>query len=204
MSNFSGVIALIFDFDDTLAPDSTTKLLESRGVEPVEFWDQAATLVSDEGFDPTHAYLKLLLDNIGDGRPLGAITSKDLTEFGKTLDGDFYPGIPDLFEDLRERASRVRGVSIEFFIVSGGLESLLRGSEIVQKYFSGVYGCLLAGDTPEGPLLHIRRAVTFTEKTRFLFEINKGLTDAETITNPYLVNRQVPPDNRPIPWENML
>jgi hypothetical protein len=204
MTNRSGVIALIFDFDDTLAPDSTTRLLEAHGIDPEGFWNQAATLVSNEGYDPTHAYLKLLLDNIGEEQPLGPLTNNDLREFGKTLDGVFYPGIPELFDDLRSKVALVGGVSIDFFIISGGLEELLRGSQIVQKYFSGVYGCLLAGEPHDGPLSHIRRAVTFTEKTRFLFEINKGLRDTKTITNPYLVNEQIAVDERPIPWENMI
>jgi hypothetical protein len=34
----SDVIALIFDFDDTLAPDSTSGFLESVGVDTQQFW----------------------------------------------------------------------------------------------------------------------------------------------------------------------
>ena len=32
------------------------------------------------------------------------------------------------------------------------------------KYFKGVYGCHLAGDTPDGVLKYIKRSITFTEK----------------------------------------
>jgi phosphoserine phosphatase len=199
----SGVIAIVFDFDDTLAPDSTTKLLASRGVDPGPVWQQANELVR-EGYDQPHAYLRLLLDMVGEGKPLGRLTNADLSTFGATLDDDFYPGLPDLFEDLRAKVSEAVGMSIEFFIVSAGLEDVIRGSGVVQNYCSGVYGCLLAGDQPDGELKYIRRAVTFTEKTRFLFEINKGLRDRETLRNPYLVNRDIAPDGRPVPWENMI
>ena len=34
------VIAVVFDFDDTLVPDSTTALLESRGVDAAQFWSE--------------------------------------------------------------------------------------------------------------------------------------------------------------------
>ena len=34
----SDVIALIFDFDDTLAPDSTSGFLDSLGVDTQQFW----------------------------------------------------------------------------------------------------------------------------------------------------------------------
>ena len=33
------IIALIFDFDDTLTDDSTTKLLEKYGVDAKKFWN---------------------------------------------------------------------------------------------------------------------------------------------------------------------
>jgi len=32
------VLAVVFDFDETLVPDSTSKVLQSRGVDPHEFW----------------------------------------------------------------------------------------------------------------------------------------------------------------------
>jgi len=203
VTNTSGGVALVFDFDDTLTPDSTTKLLASRGVDPDSVWTEARTLVS-QGYDQPHAYLKLLLDMVGDDQPFGPLSNRDLAEFGATLDDDFYAGLPQLFDDLIADVAQAAGVSINFYIVSSGLEDVIRGSKIVSKYFSGVYGCLLAGDEPDGPLKYVRRAVTFTEKTRFLFEINKGFTDRETLENPYLVNQDVPPDNRPVPWENML
>jgi hypothetical protein len=31
-------IAVVFDFDDTLVPDSTTLLLEKYGINPTIFW----------------------------------------------------------------------------------------------------------------------------------------------------------------------
>jgi hypothetical protein len=203
VANTSGAIALVFDFDDTLVPDSTTKLLDSRGVNPDSLWAEARTLLA-QGYDQPHAYLRLLLDMVGDGKPLGPLRNADLAEFGASLDGDYYPGLPGLFDDLRRLVADAVGVSIEFFIVSSGLEDVIRGSRIVQDYFSGVYGCLLAGDPSDGPLKYVRRAVTFTEKTRFLFEINKGLRDSDTVSNPFLVNQDVLPDSRPVPWENML
>ena len=44
------------------------------------------------GGDATPAYLKLLLDNVGEGKPFGKLTNAGLREFGATL--GFYPGLP--------------------------------------------------------------------------------------------------------------
>ncbi len=42
------VIAIVFDFDDTLVPDSTSQLLEGLGVDVDAFWrETVAPLVRD-------------------------------------------------------------------------------------------------------------------------------------------------------------
>jgi phosphoserine phosphatase len=37
----STTLAVVFDFDDTLVPDSTTMLLKQHGVDSVTFWQKA-------------------------------------------------------------------------------------------------------------------------------------------------------------------
>jgi hypothetical protein len=206
--NTSGTIAVVFDFDDTLVPDSTSKLLrEMAGLSDAEvanFWRSRAAGLVQKGYDQTHAYLKLLLAEARPEGLLAEVTNGDLRAFGKSLDNDFYPGIPEIFDDLRVKVSETVGLTIEFYIVTSGLEDVVRGSEIVRRYFRGVYGCLLAGDSDDGPLRYIRRAVTFSEKTRFLFEINKGIPYDKSVANPLLVNTAVSEEVRPVPFENMI
>lgn len=197
-------LALIFDFDDTLVPDSTTKLLQQSGVNTEKFWKEEVKELVTSGFDTTLAYLGLMLEKIGEGKPLGKLTNRDLRRFGATLDNDFYVGLPGLFKDLKADVRTFKTIQIEFYVISGGLQEVIEGSKVIKKYFSGVYGCQLAEDASTGVLRHIKRCVTFTEKTRYLFEINKGLDPAETYKNPYLVNKDVPNSARPIPFKNMI
>jgi hypothetical protein len=49
-------IAIVFDFDDTLAPDTTTSFLESLGVDVKEFWTKTVQKRIDAGWDPVPAY----------------------------------------------------------------------------------------------------------------------------------------------------
>jgi hypothetical protein len=112
-------------------------------------------------------------DNIGEGKPLGLFK---LRQFGGTLDVDFYPGLPDFFDDVRnDVAKNYKNIQVEFYIISGGLYEVVKGSALVQKYFNAVYGCHLTGDTEDGVLKYVKRSITFTEKTRYIFEIHKGL-----------------------------
>lgn len=197
-------LALVFDFDDTLVPDSTTSLLKEYAINIRKFWGEDVKALVNSGFDPPHAYLKLILDKIGPSKPLGELTNKDLRKFGEKVNRQFFPGVPSLFRDLRSTVAKFPDIQIEFYVISGGLQEIIEGCQLIRKNFSGVYGCHLAGDTEHGPLKYIKRCITFTEKTRFLFEINKGLKSNLTQKNPYLVNQDVPQNKRRIPFNNMI
>lgn len=192
-------LALVFDFDDTLVPDSTTRLLK-RHVDPEKFWAGLKPLVRS-GYDPTLAFLHAFLDLVGEGAPLGRLDNKGLRQFGASLNSAFFPGLPVLFKDLRAIAARYE-CSIEFYVISGGLQEVIEGTSLVTKYFRAAYGCQFV--EAGGVLRKIKRCITFTEKTRYLFEINKGITPEQTLRNPYLVNKDIPPEKRRIPFENII
>jgi hypothetical protein len=140
------------------------------------------------------------LDNVGDGRRLGKLTNVGLREFGKSL--SFYPGIPELFVDLKALTEehRLSRPVVEFYVISGGLEEIIRGSTIAD-HFSGIWGCRLAEE--DDCVRHIKKAITFTEKTRYLFEINKGIAD-QASNKPYAVNEWIEPGSRRVPFANMI
>jgi hypothetical protein len=198
------LVAVVFDFDDTLMSDSTTKFLEAYGVDSKAFWSESRKLIA-AGYDQPSAYIKLILDEVGEGKRFGDLTNDVLAEFGSSLDGAFYPGLPQFFDDVR---FQVRGsfpnIDVEFYLISGGLQAILDGIPTVKKYFAGVYGCKLGVDSKTGLVDHIKRSITFTEKTRYLFEINKGIPQARSDTNPFLVNEDIAREKRRIPFKNIV
>jgi phosphoglycolate phosphatase-like HAD superfamily hydrolase len=198
------VVAVIFDFDDTLLPDSTSALLAAHGIDPGPFWADEARRLVDEGYDPPLAYLRLLLDRVGEGQPLGLMTNAGLRDFGSTLDSTLFDGLPEIFSDLEDEVAAYRDVSVEFYIISGGLEEVILGSSIVANHFDGVYGCQFGEDPSSGLIRYVKRCITFTEKTRFLFEINKGISPDASKTQPHLVNELVEEQARRVPFEQMI
>lgn len=198
------VIAVIFDFDDTLLPDSTSALLDEYGIDPTRFWSEDAQRLVEEGFDPPLAYLNLLLDEVKPGGKLEGLTNEQLHDFGASLDSTWFDGLPDLFDDIQRLVAEQRDVTAEFYIISGGLEAIIGGSRIVQDYFSGYYGCQLGTDPSTGVVRYIKRCITFTEKTRFIFEINKGIRQGDSRTQPHLVNQAMDEDLRRIPMRRMV
>lgn len=198
-------IAVIFDFDDTLVHDSTTFLYNEYGIDTKDLWKNQYMALIQNGYDSALAYLTLLLDNIGEDKPLGLLTNNDLKEFGKKLDSMFYPGLPEILDDMKKIVEEFSPhISIEFYIISGGLQDLICGSEIVNKHFTDCYGCLLDESGTPSRITTIKRAINFTEKTRYIFELNKGIPQKETLKNPYLVNKHVPSEKRRIQIENMI
>jgi hypothetical protein len=132
------------------------------------------------------------------GKPLKQLTNAKLRQFGASL--KFYPGLPGIFNDLRKSVAEhhVTNPHIEFYVISGGLEEVIRGCKIA-KYFSGVWGCEFAEE--DGEIRYMKNIVSFTEKTKYLFQINKGLPEN---AGPYDVNQLVEQPKRRIPWDQII
>lgn len=197
----SDVIALIFDFDDTLAPDSTSGFLEHIGVEPASFWkDKVDPLLFQQDWDPVPAYLYQLIQLSHSGT-YGLITQQRLQEWGARL--ELHDGVTTLFQRLRKalRAEQPQ-VQLEFYLISSGIGDVLRATLIAHEFTEiwaseFIYG---AG----GGIVFPRRIVSFTDKTRYLFHIQKGLIGREFRYKPFEVNRKVPEDRLRVPFEQMI
>ncbi len=197
------VIAVVFDFDGTLGPDTITSLLSSQNISSESFWQEVNSKVQD-GWDPPLAYMHLLWQYAQDDKII--VSKKNLNTQGKRL--RLFPGLPKAFTELKEYIRKEpelknARVNLEFYIISGGIEEMILGSSIA-KYMDGIFACNFAydrrGDTPIG----IKSAISFTEKTRFLYGINKGIGTRELRSNPYQINDAVSRDSRRIPFSQMI
>ena len=90
----SDVIALIFDFDDTLAPDSTSGFLESIGVDTQQFWSGRVDPLLAQDWDPVPAYLHEMIA-LSKTNAHGTITQDRLKQWGQSL--PLHAGVEKLF-----------------------------------------------------------------------------------------------------------
>jgi phosphoglycolate phosphatase-like HAD superfamily hydrolase len=195
------VIALIFDFDGTLGPDTISSLLTAQKIDPKEFWSRVADMVKND-WDPPLAYMHLLWQYAQDEKV--TLSAKNLRAIGAKL--QLFPGLPNAFAELKgfvathPELQKAR-VKLEFYVISGGIEEIIRGSELA-KLVNGIFGSNFAYEA--GRVVGIKSAISFTEKTRFLYGINKGVSVKELRSNPYKINDALSPEKRRIPFSQMI
>ena len=198
------VIAIIFDCDDTLCEDTTTFLLKKYGIDSNRFWNSVNRMVR-QGWDPPLAYMKKIIRMVRGGQ-LSDLTNGKLRQIGSEL--EFFPGIPEMFKELpvfinKREEFKEAEVSVEFYVTSCGFEEIIRGSKIA-PYMKDIFGCTFDVNSQTGKLRFPKSIVTFTEKTRFVFAINKGISGSELRRSPYEVNNSVDEGKRRIPFSNMI
>ncbi len=197
----SDVIALIFDFDDTLAPDSTSGFLADIGVDVEAFWQQRVNpLLFEQDWDPVPAYLHEMIA-VSRSRRHGLITRERLENWGRRL--PLHSGVDTLFERLRAvvKANHPQ-VQLEFYLISSGIGDVVRHTAIAHE-FTDIWASEFVYDEDDG-ISFPKRVVSFTDKTRYLFHIQKGIIGAASRSKPFDVNRKVAPEKLRVPFEQMV
>jgi len=198
------VIAILFDCDDTLCEDATTFVLKRRDVDVRTFWESVDKLVR-EGWDPPLAYMDKIIQMVQSGQ-MSDLTNERLRRLG--ADVEFFPGIPQMFDELKELISQTEefqeaGVTLEYYVISSGFEEVIRGSKIA-KFMKDIFACTFAADPKTGVLRLPKSIVTFTEKTKFVFAVNKGIPGSVLRKRPYEVNNVISEGQRRVPFRNMI
>ena len=187
-------IAIICDCDNTLMPDLPSLLLKDNGIEPQDFWDEIDVLVK-KGWDPPIAWMTELTKLIQNGK-IKQNTNEKLAEFGASV--DVYTGASTFIDEINSNLDS--DVSVEGYVVSSGIESMMKGSKIAGS-FTDIFGGRLYEQ--DGIISGIKSSITFTEKTKFIFAINKGIA-SQIREKPYDVNNFISESERRIPFENMI
>ena len=171
----------------------------------MSFYRKDAGRLVEQGFDPPLAYMNEMIRLAkGDG-PLAGLTLSRMREVAATL--RFYPGVPEVFTKLEEEVHRdygELGIRLQEFVITGGIADLITASAL-GGVLDGIWGCNFAyADNEDGRVAGIRSVVSFTEKTRFLFNIEKGLVGEDFRNQPYAVNNPMDRGERPVPIKNMI
>ena len=196
MPSKNTLLALVYDFDGTLAPGNLQEnsFIPDIGMKASDFWAEVDQLAKTHEADRILMYMYLMLEKARATRK--PVHPHDFRNRGATI--DFFEGVETWFDRV-DQYGKDSGVFVEHYIVSSGNSEIIEGTRIAPK-FKKIYASKFLYDENDvacWPAL----AINFTTKTQFIFRINKGAHD---VSDDRDINRFVEQKDRPVPFENMI
>ncbi len=214
MNERENIIALIFDFDNTLIYGNMQQVLfDEYCVDSCSFWKEVESLehvYKQNGYNIISnemIYLSHFLTYVREGF-FKSLDNRALFNSGAKL--RFFEGVIALFDEISEINKKLENNNsqVKIYIVSSGFRQMILGSKIA-PYVSKVWACEFI-DSYLMPFYELRDEkfsknkvlssvcyfVDHTIKTRVIFEINKGSYKK--------INERVPKSKREIPFKNIF
>ena len=194
--NKKPIIAFLYDFDKTLCtPDMQDyTFIPSLGYTPGEFWSIANSFGFENRMDGLLAYMYTMIEEC---RKKGIRLDRDyLISCGHAI--ELFPGVQDWFSRINAFGETL-GVEIEHYVLSSGLREIIEGSGVSHE-FKEIYACEFFYNE-EGLASWPKLDVNFTNKTQFVYRINKGILD---VAKDKELNASMPDDSKRIPFTNMI
>ncbi len=190
-------LALVYDFDGTLTPLPMQEytILPKLGISGQRFWKDVIEEAAKTKGDHMLTYLRLLVERIEENHQ--HLTRSDLRALAKDI--EYFPGVERWFQRTTEYVRKLSGgkVKLLHYVISAGLREILEGVSI-KSHFSRIYASEYYFNH-HGVATFPQVVITDTQKTQFLFRINKGKEDVSDSINEYM-----PEGKRPIPFQNIL
>ncbi len=196
MTQKQPAVALIYDFDGTLSPGNMQEyaFIPTVKASSKEFWDDCEELAITQDADPILSYMAKMIQY---ARSKGVSLKRSaFHESGRHI---------RLFEGVKEWFGRInayghaKGVNVVHYINSSGIQEIIEGTPIAHE-FNKIYACSFLYDV-DGVAYWPGVAINYTNKTQFIFKINKGV---ESVYDSKAVNRFIPEEERPVPFTHMI
>lgn len=188
------VVAICYDFDKTLSPDDMQAqgFIQSVGYDVKAFWDKSNGLAKENEMDQNLAWMFEMKESSA-GKTL--FTRESLKAYGSKV--QLFPGVEDWFVRMKRYGEEV-GVTVEHYIISSGLREMIEGTAVSGE-FKKIFASSFLFDKNDVAIWPAQ-VVNYTNKTQFLFRIEKGLLDV----NDQRVNDHFAPDQLRVPFRNMV
>lgn len=190
------IVAFLYDFDKTLCTTDMQDytFIPSLGYTPGEFWGIANNFGRDNHMDGLLAYMYTMIDECH--KKGIRLDRAYLERCGGAI--RLFPGVRGWFSRINAFGAEL-GVSVEHYVLSSGLKEIIEGSGIAHE-FREIYACeFLYG--ADGTAMWPKLDVNFTNKTQFVYRINKGVLD---VANDRDLNASMPDDSKRIPFTSMI
>ena len=190
------VVAICYDFDKTLSPADMQAqgFIQSVGFDVEQFWEESDAFAIAHDMDQNLAYMYKM---VREAEGHFVFSRAALMDYGAKV--ALFPGVNEWFDRLRAFGEQ-HGVIVEHYIISSGLKEMIEGTEPAKNgAFKKIYASSFCYND-RGIAIWPAQVVNFTNKTQFLFRIEKGILDV----NDPGVNEFFPPDQLRVPFRNMI
>ena len=189
------IVAICYDFDNTLSPKCMQEygFISKLDISPTEFWEKSDEYIKKYNADSVTSYMYNMLKTYKEKNLV--FTKKDLHDCGKQI--DLYDGVDTWFKRINEFGKQ-NGVIVEHYIISTGNKEILEGTKIA-KEFTEIYASSYMWNEKDEPIWPAM-AINYTNKTQFLYRINKGISSVTDNT----VNNKMPNEKKRIPLSNFI
>jgi hypothetical protein len=189
-------LAIAYDFDGTLAPGNMQEhsFIPGLGMTKTVFWDKVKKKARENDMDEILSYMFLMVREAGNRE--NAMSQKSITAHGKGL--PLYDGVKEWFSRIN-KYGKEHGVKVYHYIISSGLREIIAGTEIASE-FDYIFASGFMYDQHDVAIWPAL-AVNYTNKTQYLFRINKGIINSYDNRK---INSFVAEAERPIPFSNII
>jgi hypothetical protein len=186
----------VYDFDGTLARGNIQEhsFMPALGKSPQQFWAEVKELARHHDADEILCYMLHMLQLAREsGTPL---TAAALAQHGCVT--PLFDGLETWFERINAYSAD-RGLELDHYVISSGVGEMIQGCSI-KDAFRAIYASRFLYNE-KGEAIWPAVAINYTSKTQFLFRINKGI---ESTYDNERINRWIPLDERPVPFDRMV
>lgn len=190
------VVAIMYDFDRTLCTKDMQdySFIPRLNMTEDEFWRFSNELGQNERMDSILAYMYAMV-RMSREKDIPLLRN-DLVEMGANV--EFFEGVKDWFKRISDFGKNL-GMQVEHYVISSGMKEIIEGTEI-SKNFKSIFACEFLYDE-SGNAVWPKTDVNYTNKTQFVYRINKGVLD---VANDIDLNRSMPEDSKRVPFCNMI
>lgn len=183
------IVAILYDFDKTLAVDDMQNFtfIPNLGMTPADFWGATDELAKNTGMEKILSYMYMMIEQ---AKEKGIkLTKEYLNKLGK--DVKLFDGVTAWFKRINAYAEE-QGVKVEHYIVSCGTKEIIEGTSIA-KEFKEIYACEFLYDQ-DGIATWPKIAINYTSKTQFVFRVVKGALNShdDVTVNSRIGEKRVP------------
>ena len=196
METQAPIIAFLYDFDKTLCTTDMEDyaFIPSLGYTPAEFWGRANAFGWENRMHGLLAYMYTMIQECAAQNI--KLDRAFLNHCGESI--QLFPGVREWFARINAFGESL-GVQVEHYVISSGLREIIEGSGIAQE-FREIYACEFYYNE-NGDACWPKLDVNFTNKTQFVYRINKGILD---VSRDKELNDSMPDDSKRVPFTNMI